>query len=216
MRVARHRRHKRLITFSLWGGETRYLEGAVENARLAAQIYPGWIARYYCAPDVTGPVRAALREAGAELVDMETPTSPWYGLCWRFLAIDDPTIERMISRDTDSRLNPREAACVRRWEETGRAFHVMRDHPFHDVPIPGGMFGCRGGAIDMRTLLACWQRFDRKGCDQDFLGLLVWPLVASDHLAHDELHELSGAFAEPFPAHAPMQYGSFVGEPVAV
>ena len=41
-----------LITFSLFGDNPLYCVGAVENARLAKEIYPEWIARFYVAQDV--------------------------------------------------------------------------------------------------------------------------------------------------------------------
>jgi len=204
----------KLIAFSLWGDHPLYLAGAVENARLAPEVYPGWTARFYCAPDVPAATIAELRAAGAEVAPVRDERGPWAGLFWRFLPIDDPRVERMISRDVDSRLNPRERACVDRWVASGRGFHVIRDHAQHDVPILGGTFGCVGGRVPLLSLLAGWGRFDRKGCDQEFLEARIWPLVRDDHLAHDERTGLSGPRAEPFPEHPPLVSGSFVGEPV--
>ena len=40
---------KRLITFSLWGDNPFYTEGAYRNAELAKEIYPDWICRFYVA-----------------------------------------------------------------------------------------------------------------------------------------------------------------------
>ena len=42
----------KLITFSLFGDNPLYCVGAVENARLAKEIYPDWKARFYVAQDV--------------------------------------------------------------------------------------------------------------------------------------------------------------------
>ena len=42
----------KLITFSLFGDNPLYCVGAVENARLAKEIYPDWVARFYVAQDV--------------------------------------------------------------------------------------------------------------------------------------------------------------------
>ena len=42
----------RLITFSLFGDKPLYCVGAVENARLAKEIFPDWTARFYVAKDV--------------------------------------------------------------------------------------------------------------------------------------------------------------------
>ena len=41
-----------LITFSLFGDNPLYCQGAVENANIARVIYPEWTARFYVAQDV--------------------------------------------------------------------------------------------------------------------------------------------------------------------
>ena len=62
---------------------------------------------------------------------------------WRFWAAADPTVERFISRDVDSRLMARDAVAVAAWEQSGKAFHVVRDHPSHSLyPMSGGLWGC--------------------------------------------------------------------------
>ena len=38
---------KKVICFSLWGDNPTYTIGAIKNAKLAEEIYPGWICRYY-------------------------------------------------------------------------------------------------------------------------------------------------------------------------
>ena len=42
----------RLITFSLFGDNPLYCQGAVENANIARVIYPEWTPRFYVAQDV--------------------------------------------------------------------------------------------------------------------------------------------------------------------
>jgi len=34
---------KKIISFSLWGDKPMYTIGAIKNAKLAEEIYPGWI-----------------------------------------------------------------------------------------------------------------------------------------------------------------------------
>ena len=67
---------------------------------------------------------------------------------WRFWAAADPTVERFISRDVDSRLMPRDAVAVAAWIRSGRGFHVIRDHPSHsNYPMSGGLWGAVRGAL---------------------------------------------------------------------
>ena len=46
----------KIISFSLWGRDPKYTVGAIKNAELAKEIYPGWICRFYCANDVPNPI----------------------------------------------------------------------------------------------------------------------------------------------------------------
>ena len=37
----------KVIAFSLWGEDTRYTLGALQNASLAKIVYPDWVCRFY-------------------------------------------------------------------------------------------------------------------------------------------------------------------------
>jgi len=52
-------------------------------------------------------------------------------ICWRFLPLLDPTVDRVMSRDTDGVVLDREAEAVKEWLNSSAVFHVMRDHPWH-------------------------------------------------------------------------------------
>jgi hypothetical protein len=192
---------------SLWGTRDRYLEGAIANAALAAAIYPGWTLRIYCSPDVS--VIDRLRALGADVQVVAGPLGAAL-LFRRFLPAADPSIDHLIVRDADSRLNVREKAAVDAWMASRLPFHVMRDHFAHRLtPMLGGMWGCRGGSIpDIGDRIA--RRLPggvKYGDDQIFLRDEIWPLVAGRCLVHTSVpHPLGG---DPFPAHPP--YAGFVG-----
>ncbi len=81
------------------------------------------------------------------------------GMFWRFLAADDQRADAAIFRDVDSRISEREAHAVQEWLASGRAFHIMRDHPRHWRPMMGGMWGVRPGALPpIRGLYTRWRR----------------------------------------------------------
>jgi hypothetical protein len=52
----------------------------------------------------------------------------------------DETVDVLLSRDSDSKIVPREEEAVREWLESKKIFHVMRDHPAHC--IFGFIMGC--------------------------------------------------------------------------
>jgi hypothetical protein len=97
---------------------------------------------------------------------------------WRFLAACDPDVDIMISRDADSRLSKREKFAVEEWINSNYQFHIIRDHPYHSVPILGGMWGSKKGLLsNIGNLINDYQKGDFLGVDQDFLGKHIYPMV---------------------------------------
>jgi hypothetical protein len=200
---------KKIISFSLWGDNEGYCKGAVVNARLAPRYYPEWTLRYYVDSAVPARFIAELRAEGAEIIPTADVAS-WDGLYWRFRPMyDDPGVERFIVRDTDSRLNAREAEAVREWEDSGLPFHIMRDNSSHNIEICGGMWGSMAGLIpEFKLLMQEWigalvgdssnPRGALHGTDQIFLCKEIWPRILYCHLAHDELHHYTGR-EQPYP-----------------
>lgn len=195
---APRRRSRRIVSFSLWGNAPQYTVGAIENARLVSEVYPGWTCRVHHDDSVPADVLAALAEAGAELAAMEPGSGPTQGLFWRFLVADDPTVSHFLCRDADSRVNQRERAAVDAWLDSGLPFHVMRDHILHTDLMLAGMWGGRAGLLP--PLAPLIREAARAGGDrvrdQRFLARHVWPLIAPRCLVHDSAHPGHGT---PFP-----------------
>lgn len=198
----------RCVAFSLYGTRPMYLRGIVENARLLPVIYPGWGMRVYCEQSIDC---SELLELGCEVV-CHPPSRKHSGMFWRFLAAWDTSLERVIFRDADSRINVREAAAVQAWIESGRALHCMHDHPHHTgFPISGGMWGIRAGCLPQHLKeeveLKC-SRPCRRVVDMRWLRDKVYPLINGSVLHHSSQHlEWEGV---PFPDHPP--YDGFVGQ----
>ena len=222
----------KLITFSLWGSNAKFLAGAISNLKLAPLYYPGWTCRIYCGADVPVTWGRELSDAGFQVWWRGARMGLHDGLFWRFEAAFSPDVEVFISRDLDSRLNPREAAAVNEWLASGKRLHTMRDHYEHIVPILGGMWGCRQWP-EFEKLLAEWKTRGNMGDDQDFLKKSVWPLVKdNDCIQHDRyvvdttLDTPNGPFTykpveffgggnlRPFPPHPALKeeiHGAHVG-----
>lgn len=195
---------RRIISFCLWGSNPKYTVGALKNAVLARTVYPGWEPLFYvCMDSVPADIVAELRRLGASIV--EKHRGNWTSMFWRFAPCMGQDIDCMISRDTDSRLGPREKAAVDEWLASGLDFHIMRDHPEHNVPILGGMWGIRGNRLDIPELIRQWECHDCWQTDQTFLTAKVWPKVKDRVMIHDEIHG-----HRSFPV--PRKGYSFVGE----
>ena len=142
---------KKIVSFSLWGSNEGYCQGAIENAELAPKIYPGWTCRFYVDPIVPRKVVTRLLDLGAEIVYREESIDN-LGLYWRFGPMfDDKMVDRFIVRDTDSRLNVREAQAVKEWEDSGMLFHIIRDNNEHNIKILGGTWGAFGAAPQKKS-----------------------------------------------------------------
>jgi len=196
---------KKVISFSLWGNNEGYCQGAIENAEISPAIYPGWICRFYVDPLVPRKVVTKLLDLGCEIVYREESVDN-LGLYWRFGPMfDDRMVERFIVRDTDSRLNVREAQAVREWEESGLLFHIIRDNNEHNIRILGGTWGAKAGIIPhFNQLMENWVESILKspdmknprgiyhGTDQVFLSTIIWPFIENCHLAHDNFFKFTG------------------------
>jgi hypothetical protein len=82
--------------------------------------------------DVDSSILRRLRETGEHVEIMnytlqEEAFGPKFGMLWRFTVAADPTVDRFIVRDVDSRLNYRERLAVEEWIQSGRPIHIMRD-----------------------------------------------------------------------------------------
>ncbi len=194
-------KNKNYIAFSLWGDKPDYTIGAIRNVVLAKTIYPEWDVVIYYDHTVPQDIIAQLKQQGAFLQDMTR--SGIYGLFWRFLAADLPDCARAIFRDTDSRLSVRERNAVNEWIANGDVLHIMRDHPFHQVPyganglsILGGMWGIKGGVLNMEALIRNFLqgKKDEYGLDQTYLQS-VYLRFNDSQTVHDEFFE-----KKPFPS----------------
>ena len=198
---------KKLITFSLWGQNPKYLIGAIKNAELAKEIYPDWTCRFYIGQSVPAPIVFQLEEMKNAEVVLRPEFGDWRGMYWRFEAASEGDLEALISRDTDSRLNLREKAAVDAWLASDKGFHIMRDHPHHGYPVLGGMWGVKGGVIpNMKELIDAYSQQDAYGTDYQFFADTIMPLLDPETImTHDEFFR-----GTPFPT--PRKGLEFVGE----
>ena len=185
---------KNIISYSLYGSNPRYTDGALANAKLIQKIYPQWIMRVYYDKTVPGIIIRQLESDGVQLVDMSGSTMN--KMSWRFLAAKDA--ERFCARDIDSRLSKREALAVQEWIDSGKQFHVMRDHPSHSkYPISGGMW-CSTTISNIENLLTNVKN-QAYLQDMNFLNKVIWPMAKKSLLQHDSFSCDKFGGGKPFP-----------------
>jgi hypothetical protein len=114
----------------------------------------------------------------------------WSGMFWRFYPASEEDVDVMVSRDCDSRLSNREKQAVDEWLNSGKGFHIMRDHPWHGTQILGGMWGVRKGVLpNLKNMIDNFQKGEFWQVDQNFLTQVVYPIVKHDSMVHDEYHK---------------------------
>lgn len=182
----------KVISYSLWGDKPTYTIGAVKNADLAARLFPDWTCLFYCFDSVPVSIINELKSRSNVLVrhvEGEYNPTDSRGMFHRFLPADEEGVDYMISRDTDSRLSERERLAVESWIVSDTDIHIMRDHPYHGVPMLGGMWGAKGRKLkNISDAMKQFSPTSDKGQDQSFLWKWVWSKVVNKELsctAHD-------------------------------
>jgi hypothetical protein len=197
---------KKIISFSLWGTNPKYTIGAIKNVDIAKQLMPDWKCRFYIDNTVPEEIVNKLKEKDAEIYKYETK-GDWFSMYWRFLPASDKNVECMLSRDCDSRISEREVLAVKEWIKSDKLFHIMRDHPYHDVPILGGMWGVKSPLLtNMKDMIKNYNIGNYWQTDQEFLRDIVYPIVKDCSLIHDPFFEKKDFPTKRFNKE-------FVGEP---
>lgn len=185
---------KQVISYSLYGLNPRYIDGALENAKLMKNFYPEWTMRVYYDDTVPHNTIEQLRQVDVQLVDMTG--SRMNKMSWRFLPAKDS--ERFCARDIDSRLSKRESAAVKEWIESGKQFHVMRDHPSHSKYAMSGGMWCSTTIPNIETLLTDVNN-QAYLQDMNFLNKVIWPMAQKSLLQHDSFSCDKFGGGKPFP-----------------
>ena len=205
---------KKVITFSLWGDNPNYNIGSIKNAELAKIYYPDFECWFYIhkvsVPETT--VNELLKLNNIKIIFKYGNLNNCKPMMWRFEAIDDPEVEIMMSRDTDTRIWNREVIAVNEWLKSNELFHIMRDHPYHSSLIMGGMFGTKKN-LKINSWIELINKFMQSGhrdYDQNFLSQIIYPLVVNNSIIHATFHKYEKQ-AKPFPTPYNSDY-NFVGE----
>jgi hypothetical protein len=225
IRSARRGRHQRVI------GVSAYLS-KIDNKKLlpklrtflyeyieeAKEKYPDWIVRvYYYSLNITKKEINDIEDTFKNVDFCDSTNIPGFGnvLDWlpgklqRFLPIADPLVDAYMSRDIDSPILERETTIVNAWLDSKQTIHIIRDHPEHDVPILGGLWGVKSNKerLWMKNVSQYLLSPDVAQCyagegDQTFLEDYIWPRATMYNkmtLEYDSF--LCGKFpnSRPFP-----------------
>ncbi|CAF0738142.1 unnamed protein product [Brachionus calyciflorus] len=217
--------NQKVISYSVFGTNPfyfRYLELILKTAKI---VFPDWVVRFYHDDSFDKKFICNL-ECKYDNVDfcnvnklLYQDFSPDFMIptFWRWLPIGDKFVDVFLSRDSDFCLVERDRDAVLAWLNSSNLFHVMRDHPFHDIFMLAGLWGFK--TREDRNLaqkvfktifnphLKSWHDSYRgeKQADQIFLKKYLWSTVKSNATVHDSFNcgKLGG---EPFPSQRSSLY----------
>jgi hypothetical protein len=168
------------FTFSIWGDNPKYLQGAIRNAELAEEIFPDWKCVFYY--DATVPKETIDKLSLFKNTSVKEVTDDSFGAFWRFeMMFNNPGV--ILSRDTDSRLSLREKELIDNWLESEYNYMIIRDHDAHyEFPILAGMWGKKNVLMDSSLKDAMQEYVSVKQylVDQFYLRDKVWPNIMHD------------------------------------
>jgi hypothetical protein len=184
---------KSVISFCLFGQDPNYLN-QVDNCIKSYQYYfTDWLIRIYVAKDIPAEIISKITASNCELIIMDSIGFNYCYTFWRFMVVDDTTVERAVIRDIDSRASLREKIMVDQWLSSGSKLHVIRDHPYHEEFIMAGMWGLITNGVS-EGLVRKIKRFVKTnsyGIDQAFLKK-IYRRYANRMFVHDVLKRFPG------------------------
>lgn len=209
---------KKILSFSLWGSNPKYTEGAIKNVKLARQYFAGFTCRFYIDATVPRHILDELEKNNCELIAMdEVVNIP--RMFWRFLPADDESVGLFLSRDTDSRLSLREWHIVEAWEKSSSNFLIIKDNPYYhaEFSIMGGLWGMkRIPNFSMVRKIESWlaksgiDNPENYNVDQRFLVEVIFPEARSSMDYYDDFNLNKLSFCKKIPVKR--ESYRFIGE----
>jgi hypothetical protein len=176
----------KVISFSLWGNKPIYTVGAIRNADLAKHFYPDFECWFYIHKETVpqNVINELQTKSNVKIIFKEGDLNKIKPMMWRFEPIDDPNVELMMSRDTDTKFLLREKLAVEEWLKSDKILHIMRDHPWHNCRILGGMFGVKKTNINWSQMFNNITQHSDRNYDQEFLANFIYPIYKNNSMIH--------------------------------
>lgn len=203
-----------IVSFSIFGDDKDriYRHGALINAEMYGRHRADTICRFYVGLSALKWATEFLAPLpNVQVMDYSDRPENQIATLWRYDALLDTEYDFYLFRDTDSRPIARERAAVDEWLASDCAFHIMRDHPYHCVPMMAGLWGVKGPKapllnkfFQIRHSRAFYQ------VDQMFLKATVWRWARTDVMSHVDCDHKFNLPFRPFPL--PLTDEGFCGE----
>lgn len=179
---------EKIFSFSLYGNESIYSLGAINNAIKIREIFgEDWIIRFYVR-NVNSMILDKLNELGCQVIDMNDSNIK-DGKFFRFLAIKEDNI--VFLRDCDSIVSYREKMMMIDFLNSKKRLHIIRDHPNHKEHIMAGLFGFNcSGISNIEEIInnSNLKDLNQYNVDQFFLSKFIYLKYKNNMLIHDSFN----------------------------
>lgn len=192
---------KTVFSFCVYGSAPKYCRGMTVNIGDIEHLFPEaeiWITTGH---DVPESYIAEWKEHPAVRI---LPMSITGGelMTYRFFCYDEPEVDVLLVRDSDSRLTDRDVACIQEFLSSPYTQFTVRDHYYHNRKIMGGQWGLK--KTRRPPLRECYDDFKRTYnrigqyySDEDFLDAYVYD--PPNMLAFTSLYEFPGETVREIP-----------------
>ena len=114
-----------VISFSVWGTAPSYFYGVLDNCIIIKEKLPEFKCFVYHNNSLPNNIKNVLQNLGnVRLIPMNN-TNDKRNTMWRFLPAFYSNINVFLSRDTDSRIEPKEIKAIREWLKSNKNFHII-------------------------------------------------------------------------------------------
>ena len=170
------------FSFCIYGNSPKYCQGLIENLEIINTYYPDYyiyIYTYFNVPKEYIDKYETFKNT--ILIKSKRYNQP--NMFDRFFLLDDePTVDIMIVRDTDSRVHQRDRYCIDHFITSKFLCHTIRDHGYHHAHIMGGLWGLkRNNIIQLDQLYFQYEKQQQNPnliqyrYDMKFLESFVYP-----------------------------------------
>jgi hypothetical protein len=213
----------KVISYSLYGSNKKYLIGMLENLKINKSKLPEWETVIYYSEDIPNMYIEMYKKYNPTLIKCTKTEYKWEGMFWRFKLFNNNNIDIFLSRDADSRITDREIKFINEFINSDKTFHIIRDHPGHGIEILGGTFGVKVKEFNKKYnikdideyILEYRNKYHKnieKQPDQIFLKDNIWPLIKNDNYCHIALKELKYSDTDIITGMVP----NFIGKDVNI
>lgn len=147
------------FSFCIYGDLKKYCQGLVENLEMINEHYPDYYIYIYIYDNVPSQyIEQYQKYHNVVLIKSDRYHQP--NMFDRFFLLEDePTIDIMIVRDTDSRVHQRDRFCIDHFIRSKFLCHTIRDHGYHHAHIMGGLWGLkRNNFVQLKLLYKQYEK----------------------------------------------------------